>query len=134
MGKYSQTILTNMCMVYDGKGDFLVQNRLKKDWPGVNFPGGHVERNESIVESVVRELKEETGLSVKELEPMGYFEWNVPSGNIRHVSLLFRTKIFSGSLTASPEGPVFWIKESDLTSYPQSVDFDKIYALMKKNL
>jgi hypothetical protein len=37
-------------------------------------------------------------------------------------------------LTASPEGPVFWIKESDLTSYPQSVDFDKIYALMKKNL
>jgi 8-oxo-dGTP diphosphatase len=134
MDKYSQTILTNMCMVYDGKGNFLVQNRLKKDWPGINFPGGHVEKEESIAESVVRELKEETGLTVKKIEPVGYFEWNVPSENLRHVSLLFRTKVFSGSLASSAEGPVFWIKESDLASYPQSVDFDKVYALMNKGL
>jgi len=30
----------NMCMIYDDKGNILVQDRLKKDWPGVTFPGG----------------------------------------------------------------------------------------------
>ncbi len=134
MGNYSETILTNMCMVYDGKGRFLVQNRLKQDWPGLNFPGGHVEKEESIVESVIREMKEETGLAVANLEPVGYFEWNVPSKNIRHVSLLFRTKTYLGVLKGSAEGPVFWIAEKELGSYPQAVDFDKVYGLMKKDL
>ena len=40
--------LTIMCMVYKDDGSFLVENRLKKDWPGLTFPGGHVEDDELI--------------------------------------------------------------------------------------
>ncbi|MFR1598791.1 MAG: NUDIX domain-containing protein, partial [Coprobacillus cateniformis] len=49
--------ITNLCMVYDKKGNVLVQERLKKDWPGITFPGGHVEYLESFHDSVVREVK-----------------------------------------------------------------------------
>lgn len=55
--------LTNMCMIYDQEGNILIQNRTKS-WCGVAFPGGHVEPKESIVDSVKRELLEETGLTI----------------------------------------------------------------------
>ena len=34
--------LTNLCMIKDGD-KYLLQNRIKKDWQGYTFPGGHVE-------------------------------------------------------------------------------------------
>ncbi|MFA6620027.1 MAG: NUDIX domain-containing protein, partial [Bacilli bacterium] len=70
--KYRQNIiLTNMCMLYDKDGRFLVENRLAQDWPGLNFPGGHVENNETLEEAAKREMKEETGLEVSDLEQCG---------------------------------------------------------------
>ena len=54
-----------MCMIYDDAGNILVQDRVSKSWGGVTFPGGHIEKGESIVESVIREIKEETGLDIK---------------------------------------------------------------------
>ena len=56
MEKTYKCIISNMCMVY--KGDMiLVINRTKSDWPGLSFPGGHLEENETLEESVVREMK-----------------------------------------------------------------------------
>lgn len=55
---------TNMCMVYDGNGNVLVQNRVI-GWCGLAFPGDHLEPYESIVDLVIREIKEETGLTIK---------------------------------------------------------------------
>ena len=43
-----------MCMVYDGNR-ILVQDRMNPNWPGITFPGGHIEPKESFVESVIRE-------------------------------------------------------------------------------
>ena len=54
-----------MCMVEDGKGNVLVQNRLDPNWSGIVYPGGHVEAGESITASVIREIREETGLTIE---------------------------------------------------------------------
>ena len=43
MGRKETVELTNMCMVEDGKGNVLVQNRLDPNWSGIVYPGGHVE-------------------------------------------------------------------------------------------
>lgn len=52
-----------MCMIRDGKGNVLVQNKVNHpSWHGWNFPGGHVEKGECITPSVIREMREETGL------------------------------------------------------------------------
>lgn len=49
MSRKEKTIFTNMCMVYDDNGNVLVQNRLNPDWPGITFPGGHVDAGESLL-------------------------------------------------------------------------------------
>lgn len=67
--------LTNMCLIINDKNEILFQDRLKNDWPGLNLPGGHVEVNESIKDSVIREIKEETNLTLFDLEFVNYFEW-----------------------------------------------------------
>ena len=43
-------------MVRDGDR-VLGINRKKEDWPGITFPGGHVEAGESFTEAVIREVK-----------------------------------------------------------------------------
>ena len=65
MGRKETVELTNMCMVEDGKGNVLVQNRLGPNWSGIVYPGGHVEAGESITASVIREIREETGLKTR---------------------------------------------------------------------
>ncbi len=130
----NEIILTNMCMLYKEDGSFLVMNRLKQDWPGINFPGGHVEFNEDIPSSVIREMKEETGLDVKNPEFVSYYEWNIPKEKIRHVCLLFRSKEFDGELKSSSEGEVFFMKKEDLSKYPLSTDFDKIFEITSKGV
>ncbi len=119
-------------MLYRLDGSFLVQLRKKQDWPGINFPGGHVEFSESISESVIREMKEETGLTVKDLIPCGYFEWNIPSEGVRHLSLLFKSCHFEGKMRPNEEGELFWLKEEEIDKFPQATDFRLLLEQMKR--
>lgn len=130
----NRIILTNMCMLYKEDHSFLVIDRLKKDWPGINFPGGHIEPNESVEESVIREMKEETGLNVHSLEFVTYYEWNMIEEGVRHLCLLFRSKDFDGTLKSSSEGKVFFIKKDELSHHLLSIDFDKILELASKDI
>ena len=104
-------------MIYTSDGSFLVQNRKKQDWPGINFPGGHVEDNETIQQSCIREIKEETGLDIDNLYSPGYIEWYVPEEGKRHLCIIFRTNNFSGEMISSKEGEIFFLKEEDLYKY-----------------
>ena len=52
-----------MCMIKNGD-KILVLDRNDPVWPGLTFPGGHVEPHESFNDSVVREIKEETAIDV----------------------------------------------------------------------
>jgi len=123
--------LTVMCMVYNEDGSFLVENRVKKDWPGLTFPGGHVEDDEFILDAVIREMKEETGLEITNLEPRGYIEWNNFGDDKRHLAMLFRTKSYKGEIKSSKEGEIFFIKENEINKYPLSNDFLEIYKRLK---
>jgi 8-oxo-dGTP diphosphatase len=132
MEKYSNVILSNMCMVYNDKDEILVQMREKKDWSGLTFPGGHVEDNESIVDSVIREIKEETGLTIKNPKLVGVRDW-IEDGT-RTVSLLFTTTDFEGSLIdETEEGRVYWVKRSDLDKLDYAYGFKAQLPLFLEN-
>ena len=60
---FEKVEFTNMCMVCDGSR-IVVIDRKKQDWPGVTFPGGHVEQGENEFQTALREVKEETGLDI----------------------------------------------------------------------
>ena len=64
-----------MCMIYDGAGRVVVQDKVGKNWGGITFPGGHVEKDESFVDSVIREVKEETGLDIQSPKLCGIKWW-----------------------------------------------------------
>ena len=64
MDRPERVILTNMCMICNGT-KVLVENKKWNDIQGIIFPGGHVEEHEPIVDSVIREIKEETGIDLE---------------------------------------------------------------------
>lgn len=125
-----KTELTNMVMVKNPKnGQVLVQRR-KKYWCGLSFPGGHIERNESFVDSAIREVKEETGLSIKNLVFCGFINWDNKDTGDRYVVLCYKTEDFSGELIKeTDEGEVFWITPGELQNETLSPNFDKYIDL-----
>ena len=112
MERHENTILTNMCMIYDG-GRILVEDKVGKDFRGIIFPGGHVEENEPIVDSVIREMREETGLTIRSPKLCGVKEWFNEDGS-RYIVFLFKTDKFTGTLRSSSEGEVFWVEKDRL--------------------
>ena len=122
MPRSEMAVFTNMCMVYDHEGNVLVQDRKNPDWPGVTFPGGHVEPGESFVDSVIREVWEETGLTIENPVLCGTKQFQTTDG-ARYVVLFYKTDRFSGELKSSDEGEVFWIPRSTLAGQPTSEDF-----------
>jgi len=125
MSKYEKIELTNMCMIYDNDGNVVVQDKINRAWGGITFPGGHIEKQESFVDSVIREVKEETGLIIKNPKLCGIKWWEVKSGK-RYVVLLFKANEYSGALKSSKEGKVFWAKLEALKTMKLAESFDKM--------
>ena len=115
MDRTERVELMTLVMVEDGEGRILMENRQDPDWGGLCFPGGHVEPGESFVRAAVREVQEETGLTVSGLRLCGLKQFPIQNG--RYLVLFFKTKTFSGTLHGSPEGPVSWVFREELPQY-----------------
>ena len=113
MARKEIVTFTNMCMITDGNGNVLVQNRIDPSWAGVAFPGGHVEMGESFVDAVTREVLEETGLRISNLTLCGIKNWAGEDGT-RYFVTCYKTSTFSGELKSSDEGEVFWTPLADI--------------------
>ena len=129
MNRKQLATITNMCLVYSGD-KILVQERNKKDWPGLTLPGGHVEKGENFIASVIREVKEETGLTIYDPLLCGMEEYKADNNDKRYLMLFYKTDKFEGELKSSKEGKVFWINKDDLLKYELSLDLDRIYKIM----
>jgi 8-oxo-dGTP diphosphatase len=99
--------------------EVLVQNR-KRKYPGWSFPGGHVERGESLYDCAVREVKEETGLDVYNLEYCGVVHWVNRENDERYVCFMYKTTEFDGKLIGeTDEGEQFWYGMDELLETPK---------------
>lgn len=119
--------LTVLCLIHRD-GELLLQNRVKRDWYGYALPGGHVEPGESIVDAVVREMREETGLTVLCPRLCGVKQFPVENG--RYLVLLFETENFTGELCSSDEGQMEWISREKLSRYPTVEDLETLLDVM----
>ncbi|MCA9386278.1 8-oxo-dGTP diphosphatase [Candidatus Dojkabacteria bacterium] len=113
-------------LCYICRGDevlLLHRNKKEKDvhqgkWIGV---GGKLEPGESPEQTVVREVKEETGLEVKSMRFAGMF--TAPKTDNEHdddwYGFVFRVDEFSGELIEEcPEGDLEWVHKDKFDDLP----------------
>lgn len=119
--------LTVLCLIHD-KDRYLLQDRVKEDWKGYTLPGGHVEAGESIVDAVVREMQEETGMTVLNPRLCGVKQFPTKEG--RYIVFLFRADQYEGEVASSEEGEIHWVEKTELSHVPLVEDFDQLLQVM----
>lgn len=116
--------ITNMVMVQNPDTKEVIVQERKKSWCGVSFPGGHVENGESIYDSAVREIKEETGIAIKNLKYCGIIYWFNNVTEDKYFVHLYKTTDYSGEkLQETEEGRVFWTSIEELYNMNLSSNF-----------
>ncbi len=112
--------LTTLCYI-EHNGCYLMLNRNKKandenagKWIGV---GGHLEENESPEECALREIREETGLSVTHLRLRGIITFILPDwGN--ELTFLYTARTDTEEVTPCAEGTLAWIPIEKISCLP----------------
>lgn len=132
MAREEKAIFTNMCMITDGIGNVLVQDRLNPDWPGITFPGGHVEPTESFTKSVIREVWEETGLTIENPVLCGTKQFQTDD-DARYVVFFYKANKFHGILRSSTEGCVYWLPRKALPYQKLAPDMMEMVRIMESD-
>lgn len=131
-----QTRLMNMVMIKDVENNkVLVLDKVKKyGWEGLTFPGGKVEDNESLIDSVIREAKEETNLDIKNPRLVGLITWIVEGR--RDMGFIYETEEFSGELIKeNREGKLFWTSFEKMKKMDGlSESMDKIFMIYERRV
>jgi 8-oxo-dGTP diphosphatase len=111
--------LTTLCYIENKRGEYLMLHRTKKEndfnhekWIGV---GGKFEQDETPEECLLREVYEETGLTLTRWQFRGIVtflsdEWE---GEYMH---LFTADRYEGSLHDCDEGELAWVPKSEVTN------------------
>ena len=120
------TELSTLCYI-EQNGKYLMLHRVKKEndvnkdkWIG---PGGHFEPDESPEECLVREVFEETGLTIESPMLCGTKDWVNDDGS-RYLALFYKTDKFSGDIRSSEEGEIFWMPLEKLLSMDDRLSLD----------
>ena len=117
MEERKKSQLTTLC--YIEKDDcYLMLHRVKKEndvnkdkWIGV---GGHFERNESPEECLLREVKEETGLTLTSWQFRGLVTF-MAEGWPTEYMCLFTADGFTGTMKECNEGVLEWVPKAGRT-------------------
>ncbi|WP_163101994.1 8-oxo-dGTP diphosphatase [Peribacillus alkalitolerans] len=119
-----------MCMVQNGDNVLLIKRPTEKGFPGYLAPGGKIDFPESILEGAVREVKEETGLTVTNLIFKGLDEYVNPKDRVRYMVFNYWTNTFHGSLLDNPpEGELHWIPIDQVLHLPLQDWFREKFTL-----
>ncbi|MFL6137392.1 MAG: NUDIX domain-containing protein [Frankiaceae bacterium] len=117
-------LIASMLVRRDGEYLFIRQNKPGGAYPdSLHIPGGGLEPDETPLEAAVREVREEVGVEVTNVEAVD-FDWDVvlyKGTDTLLIFLRFVGEYLSGdAVPASDAKEVIWVRESDLTKFPQN--------------
>ena len=130
-------INSTLCYLENGKGEYLMLHRIKKKndtnqdkWIGI---GGKFEDGESPEECILREVKEETGLTLTSYRYAGIITFVSDRWETEYMHL-FHASSWEGNIRECDEGVLEWIHKKDLNALPQW-EGDRIFlSLMDENI
>lgn len=109
-------LLTTTCYI-EKDDSYLMLHRIKKKndinhdkWIGV---GGKFELNESPEECILREVKEETGLTLTDYRLRGIITF-ILEGNTLEYMFLYTADAYTGEMIDCKEGELVWVPKSKL--------------------
>ena len=112
---------TTLCYI-EQDNKYLMMHRIKKEhdlnkdkWVGV---GGHLEQGESPEQCLLREVKEETGLTLISWKFCGIVTFTCDSWDMTEYMYLYKGFEFEGDLQTCDEGTLEWIDKKDIYSLP----------------
>ena len=112
--------MTTLCYIENNDCNLMLhRTKKKKDvnkdkWIGV---GGHAEGNETPQECLLREVKEETGLSLTSYKFRGLITF-ISDEYEAEMMCLFTADGYTGELITCDEGELEWVKKSDVPQLP----------------
>jgi 8-oxo-dGTP diphosphatase len=113
-------VLVAACALIDADGRVLIAQRpAGKMMAGLwEFPGGKVEAGERPEQSLIRELREELGIAVKEdcLAPLTFASHAYPDFHL--LMPLYVCRRWQGIVEAREKQALKWVRPNDLRSYP----------------
>ena len=110
--------LTTLCYIEENDSYLMLHRTVKANdenhdkWIGV---GGHFEGNESPEECLLREVKEETGLTLNDWSFRGIVTF-VSDDHPAEYMHLFTSSNFTGDICPCDEGDLEWVKKSKISS------------------
>lgn len=122
----------NMCMILDKKGNVVALDKVNDSYTGTTFPGGHVEQNEIFSKSMIREVWEETGLTIENPKLCGLYHWH--KNGIHNVIILYKAEKFTGQLKSSDEGRVYWISLDELKKRELATGMEYVLQIMESDV
>jgi 8-oxo-dGTP diphosphatase len=113
-------VLVAACALIDPDGRVLIAERPPgKSMAGLwEFPGGKVEAGERPEQSLIRELKEELGIVVKEdcLAPLTFASHNYSDFHL--LMPLYVCRRWEGIVIAQEQQKLKWVRPNELRNYP----------------
>lgn len=130
MADGSNITLMTMCLVLEGDKVLLIERPPEKGFPGYIGAGGKVDFPESIAEGAIREVKEETGLTVTRLIYKGLDEFTDLSEGSRYMVFNYIAVEFEGELLENPpEGKLKWVPVAEALKLPMQGWFRERFPL-----
>jgi 8-oxo-dGTP diphosphatase len=113
-------VLVAACALVDADGRVLLAERpAGKSMAGLwEFPGGKIEAGERPEETLIRELKEELGIDVKEpcLAPLTFASHAYPDFHL--LMPLYVCRRWEGTVVAQEGQQLKWVRPTKLRDYP----------------
>ena len=115
----TKTVLVAACALVDADGRVLIAQRpAGKPMAGLwEFPGGKIESGERPEQTLIRELKEELGIVVREdcLAPLTFASHSYPDFHL--LMPLYVCRRWEGTVTAREAQQLAWVKPNRLRNY-----------------